>query len=1415
MAWVNFTSFVYNSATNPTDFLVGYVGQYEQRYPIFALKNGLSAGLFPVDELLVKCDATVEGNLTVYKNLSVLGDISAFETIVSISSALSVVNTGTGPAVYVKQTGSEPIAVFNDDTFNHLRLDDGLRTSFYNSTATASYALAEGNNTLASGTDSHAEGNSTIASGPRSHAEGMATKALSANSHAEGHLTQASGAASHSEGQNTTASGDASHAEGGATLASGNTAHAEGLFTRAFGESSHAAGTYIAAAHDRTWAWKGSTATNIVSTTRTDQFMVSAANGLFLQNAVGINTDNNTNALTVAGVVSAVASNHYLRGSVAEGDFNVLASGINSHAEGSGTTASQPYAHAEGEGSTAGARAAHAEGVSNNATGFASHAEGTNTTASLTASHAEGRNTISSNIASHAEGEDSDASGRAAHAEGYDTTASNQGSHAEGYTTEASGIAAHSQGFNTKASGDYSSSQGQYTTAVGNTSHAGGNKVTAAHDRTWAWKGSTDTNTISTTRADQFLVSAAGGAYFTDTVGINTDSRANALTVKGSISASNDLNVGGNTTIAGNLSVFGEFTALDTIVSVTSALSVINAGTGPAVYVKQTGVNPVVEFYDDIYNTLRIDDNFKTSFYNSTANAQYSLAEGYLTLASGVNSHSEGDRAVAQGQGSHAEGYSTYAQGQYSHTQNYGTSAIGNYSHAEGDNTTSSGIASHSEGSFTRAVGNYSHAAGISATAAFDRSWVWKGSTDTNSVSTTRADQFMVSAAGGVFVPGNVGIGTDYNNNALTVFGSISTLNGPVFIGDDRSDAYGLYANSGIPSHNVIIGSSNAYGSSFTNRSGNFIVGSKNIIGSPVPINSMPSATRLYLTYGSLSTLPAAQLQPGLLIPFAAGETGSTYSGTFTVAGTGRLVSPPTDYIDSVQSLPVGPPVTNIFLNPNVQYISILGNFNNVGNAINTVAVGYGNVARGLNSGSFGNSVKVLSNNSIGCGANQYLSGDNCFAYGYANVVTGDNSTSIGRFAWANFNNSMVIKADGTSNFSYNLGAIPLNTRTGQMSLCAQGGYYFYGTGVGIGTDNNSNALTVNGVVSGNNALVITGNTNLSGSLSVGTNLSVNGNTTLGDANSDTTTIRGNVKIADSSATALQFGTSDGTYDTNLYRTAADTLKTDDSLIVDTNLTVNGNTTLGSDANDTVTIKAGPVILESATSIADALQFGSGANLANLYRVSNDQLKTDDNFEVGTNLLVDGNSTLGDANTDTTTVRGSLKLLDSTQTTAIDFGDGTSYDTNLYRSTSNTLKTDDNFVVGTLGAGSTNDVVTHSTGTLQTRSINSRVWDTNATFLSGQSLTNNTLPKASGSGNNTLINSNITDSGTSINLGSATTINGTLSTNNNIVFGTQTALLSATTLNGTVTAATGTLSNFFLKVTVGGQEFGIPLYTLS
>ena len=68
--------------------------------------------------------------------------------------------------------------------------------------------------------------------------------------------------------------------------------------------------------------------------------------------------------------------------------------------------------------------------------------------------------------------------------------------------------------------------------------------------------------------------------------------------VGGNLSATGNLDVDGNTTILGNLSVHGDMHYIDTNVTVTSALSVINTGTGPALFVRQDGAEPIAHFVD-------------------------------------------------------------------------------------------------------------------------------------------------------------------------------------------------------------------------------------------------------------------------------------------------------------------------------------------------------------------------------------------------------------------------------------------------------------------------------------------------------------------------------------------------------------------------------------------------------------------------------------------------------------------------------------------------------------------------------------------------------------------------------------------------------------------------------------------------
>jgi hypothetical protein len=177
----------------------------------------------------------------------------------------------------------------------------------------------------------------------------------------------------------------------------------------------------------------------------------------------------------------------------------------------------------------------------------------------------------------------------------------------------------------------------------------------------------------------------------------------------------------------------------------------------------------------------------------TTSAGDSSHAEGQGTTASGSSSHAEGLSALASGNYSHAEGGITQASGTYSHAEGDSTIASGGASHAEGTNTRASGPSSHAEGNETVASGNTSHAegiltvarrvgshaAGFRATANNNYSYIWSGdSTLTENISTTRTGQYMISAPGGVFIPGRVGIGTDIIDNALTVSGVIVAQGG-------------------------------------------------------------------------------------------------------------------------------------------------------------------------------------------------------------------------------------------------------------------------------------------------------------------------------------------------------------------------------------------------------------------------------------------------------------------------------------------------------------------------------------------------------------------------------------------------------------------------------------------------------------
>ncbi len=169
----------------------------------------------------------------------------------------------------------------------------------------------------------------------------------------------------------------------------------------------------------------------------------------------------------------------------------------------------------------------------------------------------------------------------------------------------------------------------------------------------------------------------------------------------------------------------------------------------------------------------------------------------------------------------------------------------------------------------------------------------------------------------------------------------------------------------------------------------------------------------------------------------------------------------------------------------------------------------------------------------------------------------------------------------------------------------------------------------------------------------------------------DALTVAGTLTLSAAATTIAAGNTFTWGADTTLYRSAADTLKTDDSLAVGTNLAVTGTATVGS----TATITGALTLNAAATTIASGNTFTWGGD-TNLYRSAVNTLKTDHSLAVGTNLAVTGSATIGAA----TTITGALTLNATATTLAAGNVFTWGGDTNLYRSALDTLKTDDAFV---------------------------------------------------------------------------------------------------------------------------------------
>ena len=372
--------------------------------------------------------------------------------------------------------------------------------------------------------------------------------------------------------------------------------------------------------------------------------------------------------------------------SVAEGN-NVVASGVNSHAEGEGQlqesktingntyTTGGAYgiaAHAEGYGTLALNYDAHAEGYETVASGEDSHTEGAYTTASGNDSHAEGYRTVASGGNAHAEGQQTIASGSTSHTEGTETTASGENSHVEGtgnknsqyiidnttyIGTGAHGANSHAEGIQTWAIGNGSHSEGSGTTASGVYSHAEGSGTTVSGYCAHA-EGNTTTASGSNSHAEGNNVVAAGDYSHAEGFGELSQPKI----------------INNETYMSGG--AYGNASHAEGSVTIASGNWSHAEGSG------------------------------------TTASGNQSHAEGGGTTASQMGAHAEGGGTTASGSNSHAEGGTTTASGSSSHAEGGGTRASSVNAHAEGGGTTASGMNSHAEGNGTIATGSNSHVSG-------------------------------------------------------------------------------------------------------------------------------------------------------------------------------------------------------------------------------------------------------------------------------------------------------------------------------------------------------------------------------------------------------------------------------------------------------------------------------------------------------------------------------------------------------------------------------------------------------------------------------------------------------------------------------------------------------------------------------
>lgn len=100
---------------------------------------------------LTSTNATITGNLTA-SNVTCLGTTTTINTQEIVSSNVSITNAGTGPALFVKQTGVNDIADFQDENGSILKISDSGAVTIGGTGSGLSQKVAITGNVYSSGT---------------------------------------------------------------------------------------------------------------------------------------------------------------------------------------------------------------------------------------------------------------------------------------------------------------------------------------------------------------------------------------------------------------------------------------------------------------------------------------------------------------------------------------------------------------------------------------------------------------------------------------------------------------------------------------------------------------------------------------------------------------------------------------------------------------------------------------------------------------------------------------------------------------------------------------------------------------------------------------------------------------------------------------------------------------------------------------------------------------------------------------------------------------------------------------------------------------------------------------------------------------------------------------------------------------